>query len=235
METRIYIADISPLKNETIFAEYYDRVSVRRKEKVDRMYFQKDKCLSLGAGLLLRQACKDFGIDYQDVTFTENRYSKPFFNKSNIQFNLSHSGERAMCIMSESAVGCDVEQVGRPDLQIAQKYFSGYEYAEILSRADPMEQADCFYRLWTLKESFIKCIGEGLFLSLNEFTVLLDREPARIIQTIDEAAYSLGEYNRGDEYKYSWCLRNTKSGNAILPPPDVRVIDLSHSLCNHPT
>jgi len=218
-ETKIYIADTAPLQDEAVFAGYYKLASERRKEKIDRMRFLKDRCLSLGVEILLMEACKDFGVSYRDESVFTNRYSKPFFSHSKAQFNLSHSGERVMCIMSENPVGCDVEQTGRPNLKIAKRFFSDSETAEILSCAGPDAQAECFYRLWTLKESFIKCVGQGLFLPLDAFSISLEGDPRGRVQTIDGGVYSLGEYSPGDGFQYAWCMKHAENASGAPNAP----------------
>ena len=218
-ETKIYIADTAPLQDEAVFAGYYELVSERRKEKIDRMRFQKGRCLSLGVEILLMEACREFGVSYQEETVLTNRYSKPCFRRSGVQFNLSHSGERVMCMMSENPVGCDVEQTGRPDLKIAKRFFSDSEKAEILSCAGPDAQAACFYRFWTLKESFIKCVGQGLYLPLDAFSISLEGDPRGRVQTIDGVVYSLGEYNPGDGYQYAWCMKHAENASGASNAP----------------
>ena len=218
-ETKIYIADTAPLQDEAVFAGYYRLASERRKEKTDRMRFLKDRCLSLGVEILLMEACKDFGVSYRNETVFTNRYSKPFFSHSEVQFNLSHSGERVMCIMSENPVGCDVEQTGRPDLKIAKRFFSAFEIAEIQSCAGPEAQADCFYRFWTLKESYIKCVGKGLYLPLDAFSISLRGDPRGRTQCIDGGVYSLGEYSPGDGYRYAWCLKHAENASIAANAP----------------
>ena len=219
VETKIYIADTAPLQDEAVFAGYYRLVSERRKEKTDRMRFLKDRCLSLGVEILLMEACKDFGVSYRDETVFTNRCSKPFFSHSGVQFNLSHSGERAMCVMSENPVGCDVEQTGRPDLKIAKRFFSAFEIAEIQSCAGPEAQADCFYRFWTLKESYIKCVGKGLYLPLDAFSISLRGDPGGRTQCIDGSTYSLGEFSPGDGYRYAWCLKHAENASSAANAP----------------
>ena len=48
----------------------------------------------------------------------------------------------------------------------------------MLQQAPPSERARCFFRLWTLKEAYIKAIGKGLSAPLNSFAFTL--EPIRI-------------------------------------------------------
>lgn len=214
-ETQIYIANVTCLRDEKLFAEYYGAISRRRQAKINQMRFQKDKCLSLGAEVLLRQACRDFGINYQKASIAENPYGKPYFTDAGLKFNLSHSGERVMCIMSEQSVGCDVEQTEPPDLQIAERFFSAEEAAQILAQTAPDRQADYFYRIWTLKESFVKCIGNGLQTDLASFTVLINEDSVELRQNIAPGAYTIGECTWADNYRYAWCRR--KSDGEIDP------------------
>ena len=130
-----------------------------------------------------------------------------------------------MCIMSENPVGCDVEQISMPDIKIAKRFFSEPEIAKIVSYAGEKEQADCFFRFWTLKESFIKCVGQGLSVPLNEFTILLDREVAGIMQSIDDGFYSLGECNLDGGYKYAWCRRDPENASNAMTAPSLEEIE----------
>lgn len=80
-------------------------------------------------------------------------------------FNLSHSGHRVLAgLQAGGRIGVDVEEV-RPRRMlrdIAAHYFHPEEQA-LLNRAEDGEpDAEAFYRCWTLKEAFIKAIGEGL-------------------------------------------------------------------------
>lgn len=223
-ETQIYIANVTCLRDEKIFAEYYGAISRRRQEKINRMRFQKDKCLSLGAEVLLRQACRDFGINYQEASIEENPYGKPYFTDVELKFNLSHSGERVMCIMSEQNVGCDVEQLEPPDLQIAKMFFSSEETAQILAQTTPDKQADYFYRIWTLKESFVKCIGSGLQTDLASFTVLIKGKSVELKQNITSSAYAIGECTWADNYRYAWCRRKSDDEAELERTPEINFI-----------
>ena len=89
-----------------------------------------------------------------------------------LRFNISHTeGMVAVLVHGEADCGVDVEHTRRPvDLRsVSRRVFTAAEQAAVFSQ--PAEhQADRFYQLWTLKESFIKAKGKGFALPLKQFS-----------------------------------------------------------------
>ena len=80
-------------------------------------------------------------------------------DRPDLHFNLSHSGQWAMCALSDSSVGVDIETV-RPRRENLPAYvFKGTEYGRYLALGGDWS---AFYTLWTERESVIKYTGEGL-------------------------------------------------------------------------
>ena len=244
----VYTASIAPLYDDGLFSELYAQVSEIRQRKIDSMKFKKDKCLSLGVELLLMRACEDYGIDYysetsQDISTkttdcdaqargdSADLYlsDKPHFRSCSMHYNLSHSEERVMCIISEYPVGCDVELIRPIDMSIAKQYFSAQEYEAIMSCDEPRAREEMFYRFWTLKESFMKCTGLGFKLALDEFEIEIGDERsvsasreddekrvccmtkgARVLQNVDEADYLAREIELEGGYRYAFCVKCTR-------------------------
>jgi len=194
MRLKVYAADTSVLYDQTLFENLYGRVSEYRRRKTDKMRLKNDRCLSIGVEFLLMCACSDFGIDYGKMDMAENEFAKPEFKNGRLHFNLSHSGERAMCIMSDMPVGCDVEKIGPANMNIAKRFFSQDENESVKNNDD-------FYRIWTQKESYIKCTGLGMHTPMDEFSVLAVSKGAE---------YSLFAPDAIDGYRYAWCVRNLK-------------------------
>ena len=216
MSFRVYAADIEPLFEPELFSLVYGRVSPERREKTDRMRFQRDKCLSLGAEYLFLCSCADFGLDYASLRLKKGENSKPEIEGSSLQFNLSHSGKRAMCIMGEGSCGCDVEQLRPVKLEIAERYFAKSEYEYLISLpAEYREKA--FYRLWTLKESFLKCTGEGLSGGLSSFS--LSQDKLSLERPAGRGDFGFFEFDFNDGYAYSCCVEKADderiSGNEV--------------------
>lgn len=173
------------------------------------MKHQSGKCLSLGVGILLHKALADIGITNEPDEAELNKYEKPYYKEyPNVHFSLSHSGKMAMCVMAEALVGCDVEQVRDKNRDIAERFFTEEENQFIKAQPHSAEQKDMFFRLWTLKESFIKCIGTGLSTPLNEFSIIPEPEKITLTQSISSSEYNFVEINLDDGYKYSVCIKN---------------------------
>ena len=197
-----------------------DKVSDMRRNKAMSYRFMKDRCLSLGAELLLRDALCDFGIDRTEpLEFEYRKNGKPYlYGYDNIFFNLSHSGDYVMCVVSGSEVGCDIQKIDRADIRLAERFFTEREYHAIADLPTEEERTDMFYRYWTLKESFMKVTGLGMQLALDAFEIIFRESDntaksaegtsaARITltQSVDARAYLFTEYDSIPGYKAAIC------------------------------
>ena len=96
-----------------------------------------------------------------------------------LAFNISHTtGLVACAIGHDSQLGVDVEHCGR-DLDL--RGFSAANFAPAEQAAvDAAAEADLratFFRIWTLKEAFIKGLGLGLNLPLESFWFDMEAPP----------------------------------------------------------
>ena len=136
-----------------------------------------DRKLSLGAWRLMEDTLKQHGFSAENVTIGLN--GKP--ECEGVYFNLSHSGDMVLCAISDVPVGCDLERVTDAPLEVADRYFSEMERRYIDEARNHPEINRRFFRLWTMKESYMKMSGEGISISperieidLNALTVLRD-------------------------------------------------------------
>lgn len=210
MKTKVYVADISFLNDESNFENFLKFVPVYRREKALRFKFQKGRAQSLGVGLLLKIACKEFGIPDADENVAYGENEKPYFvNSPQVHFNLSHSEERAMCVMSSCEVGCDVEKVKRDRGKLAERFFMPHEVAWIKSFALPEEETLAFYRLWTLKECYMKVTGQGLSLSPELFSFSFgENGKISLVHGCARPEFTFREFNLGDSFRYACCIKN---------------------------
>ena len=98
-----------------------------------------------------------------------NTAGKPYFpDHPDLCFNLSHSGSRSLCALSDGPVGVDIETVRPRRALLPRAVLSDGEYAWFLARGGAWED---FYTLWTLKEAKVKAQGTGINRPARTITV----------------------------------------------------------------
>ena len=221
MNTRIYIADTAALEDPVLYEGFYAAMPLWRKEKIDALRLQRDKRLSLGAGVALQKALRDIGIQ-QMPAIACGANGKPYFPKRpELRFNLSHSNTKVMCALSDWGVGCDVERIASANLRVAKRFFSAREYDLLAAQSDEEEQKVLFCRIWTLKESFLKATGKGLSLPMNCFSVCPNGESIHFEQSFDSDFYDFFEMDVADGFRYACCLKHA----SFDEPPEIFRLD----------
>lgn len=198
MIIKSYLFDITQLNDEK-FNKLLNEVKEYRKDKIARLSLKESKYLSLAVELLIKKACEDFGIDYFNEEIVLNEHGKPSFKNFSYHFNTAHSGKYAFCVISDVKCGCDIENIKEYKERVAERFFTPKE-REYLQLSN--EKEDLFYRLWTLKESYLKCIGKGLSVPLNSFE-LVAKDNNIIIK--DKDNYQFFEFKH-DNYRLAICL-----------------------------
>ena len=201
--TKVYMTDAGALRDKDLFCRLYRAASPQRRKKTDGYVTEKDKRLSLAAEALLRAALRDNGITGYSIIYEKN--GKPYIEGKNIYFNLSHSETRVICAVSDKEVGCDTELITDIELEIADRFFYRAEKEYIDAITDMNEKKEAFFRLWTLKESFMKAVGMGMELELDSFCVNIENGNITLIQGVDDNRYYFKEYDLDDGYRYAVC------------------------------
>lgn len=112
MKTMIYTLDTKVLENKSLYDSCYGIVPDYRKKKIDAYTGEPEKRLCLGTGILLSYAIKQAGFSESALHIAYEESGKPYFiNDRNFHFSLAHSGDRAICAVSEESIGCDVEKL----------------------------------------------------------------------------------------------------------------------------
>ena len=224
MTTRVYIADISALKETSVFERFLGQVPEYRQKKAMSFKFPKGKMQSLGVGLLLQMACRDAGFDGADNHIAYGENGKPYLvDFQEVHFNLSHSGERVMCVISPFEVGCDVEMIKGDRGKLAERFFKSEESAWIKHFETLEAQSEAFYRLWTLKECYMKVTGRGLSLMPDMFALHMDElENVTLFHDGKRPEYSFREINLHDGYRYAYCIKN----DGFIAPSEIKCVDL---------
>jgi len=143
-------------------------------------------------GLLREILAAYVGKPAEAIRFRYGPQGKPYLpdgDNRRLQFNLSHSEHCAVyAIALDCEVGVDVEHIEKlPDMDsVARRFFSQAEVADLQS-VPPELHAQAFYNCWTRKEAYIKAVGSGLSLPLDQFRVsLLPGQPAALLSFEDD-------------------------------------------------
>jgi len=164
---KLYVADISNLPDPLSVPGELKKLPKERQQRIHHMKQEKSRKQSMGAGLLLQKVLALYHM--QDSQVFVDEHGKPRIE--GLEFNLSHSGNLVICAVSEQPVGCDVEEVRKAPKGVAERYFSCREQ-EYLSQFAEEEYDRAFFRLWTMKESYVKMTGEGLGMPFEEYEVV---------------------------------------------------------------
>ncbi len=159
---RVKLLNINFLNEESLFQKKLGQLSSHRINKVQKYHFLKDKKLSLGAGLALDCLLKQIGLNEKDMKYQIGKYGKlRFANYSNIHFNISHSGDYAICVIAPIEIGVDIEFLTDYQKKVAEQFCFSNEI-NFIENLPKEKRAAAFTRLWTLKESLLKNLGTGV-------------------------------------------------------------------------
>ena len=173
----------------------------------------------------------------REIVFTYGVHGKPrlasLHSGSQLEFNLSHSGMRALiAVASGFAVGVDIEEI--------QPAFATFDMAEIafsqnerdaLARLPQKQRVAAFFKCWTSKEAYIKGLGKGLAIPLSEFDVcVLPDVPARLVRPYadaqDQNIWSLRGLDAGQGYAAALAVSEIPTSIVVRPwifrPNDLR-------------
>jgi 4'-phosphopantetheinyl transferase len=118
-----------------------------------------------------------------EIVFSYGQQGKPAVEGNDLQFNLSHSGDRAVyAISAKFPVGIDIEHIHPlPAADLVDRFFSAQEQA-IFHRLPVDLQQAAFFHAWTQKEAYLKACGTGLNTPLHQIEVSIDpRTPPAIV------------------------------------------------------
>ncbi|KAA8784075.1 4'-phosphopantetheinyl transferase [Paenibacillus sp. 4624] len=174
MMITIQVLQVPSVIPEVCWDLFLSSVSEERRAQASRFIHLADTYRSVMGEVLARvKLSKLTGLGHGEITFTRNKYGKPALtHDADVQFNVSHSGDWVALITgSKDELGVDVEKIAPIDLQIAERFFSSSE-CQLLDGKPEVMKRETFYRLWTLKESYIKAVGMGLSMPLDSFAIL---------------------------------------------------------------
>lgn len=118
---------------------------------------------------LLRECLRTRGIDYvtDETPIVRGEHGKPSLAEyPEIKYNMSHADGIAVCLLSDRECGVDCEGVRPYRPNVVKRSFSDSE-KQLIENASEDERNLLFFRLWTLKEAYVKAIGIGISYPMN--------------------------------------------------------------------
>lgn len=214
----VYALDLEKVKDPKEYPEIFEGLPEYRRKKIESFRNPNGRRESFGAGILLQMVCSRHGRLDQEIS--EGEHGKPEID--GFYFNLSHSGNMVLCAVSENSVGCDIEKIETPTLKIAKRFFTENENI-YLDHFEENEKAEEFFRLWTMKEAYVKMTGEGLTCSLKDFEIQINDKIQIFRDQILQSCY-VREYSV-QGYKVSVCAAEHSFADDII------YLELENELC----
>ncbi len=213
----VYYRKVFSNLEDGAFERHLNKVEEARREKILRLKSREEQMRSLTAGCLLHAVlCEKmclsasisgpFQMEYQEK-------GKPFLtNRPDIHFNLSHSGSYVCCAAADEPVGVDIEKKADLKEKIAKRFFTWEDNQRLLD-AKPEEKKDLFFRMWSIKESYIKFTGQGMTKGLSSFEIDWKINAIFEKENIQPAAYFS---EKKDISGYSFCVCFQTPGQEVI-------------------
>ena len=164
---KIYYADTDVfVGNGDLIQKRLGEVDEERRERVMRARFDDVKADVLAGGLIIKAALND-ACGITDFQTTKNEFGKLYLaSHPEVFFNISHSGTKVICAVSDVECGIDIEDVNAPHdiMKLSSRFLSTLESDAVMMSENPNR---AFCRLWTLRESYVKMRGRGFDIGLS--------------------------------------------------------------------
>ena len=175
----IFVTKIDDGFIDNNFDILYESLYPARKEAVKKLKIKKTAYVSLTAGLLLAKAYEDiYDKAAKDIIIEKAEHGKPYIKgKEEFKYNISHSGDYVVLAYTTdeaiTSIGIDIEKIKTrdDDMKIANRFFTGEEMDYISEGLECSDVDTRFYKVWTMKEAFLKYTGMGLGQRLDSFSV----------------------------------------------------------------
>ncbi|MEM8613210.1 MAG: 4'-phosphopantetheinyl transferase superfamily protein [Cyanobacteria bacterium P01_H01_bin.105] len=157
-----------------------DILSEDELSRLHRYRFAVDQRKFSVARRSLRQILAGYSqIPPASLIFDYGPYGKPCLrNHDGLQFNLSHSGEYALCGVARQTVGIDIEQLRSMErLDGLIKRCLAPSEQQAISSVSSVQLSSAFLKYWTCKEAYLKATGQGISESLAAIEIDLAAIP----------------------------------------------------------
>ncbi|MBO6165866.1 MAG: 4'-phosphopantetheinyl transferase superfamily protein [Eubacterium sp.] len=199
------------------------RLPESRRAKAEKYNNPSVRAVSIAAGLLLGYAVKaETGYDADQYEIRESESGKPeiYVTDNAIHISISHSANYAAVVVADSPVGIDIEEKHDTEFRVTKRMFSEPDKERVFSSEDPDTE---FRQIWTEKEAYLKCTGEGISIPMKSF--FTDPESREVLRM-----------NKVENSGKADAVRNSEPAEYLptgyfISIPEARNKDFSISVC----
>lgn len=140
---------------------FYNKLYPLKKDRIAK-YVKEDKKLSSITGeIILDELIKEnYKTNYEELEFLVNENGKPYINNKPIFYNISHSYQYVIAIVSDHEVGVDIEKIRTTSKNSINQFATDKEKEYILSGNNDIYKR--LFEIYTLKEAYFKMKGTNL-------------------------------------------------------------------------
>lgn len=191
------------IKNANLF------LTVDERKRCDSFILPALKNRYLGSRILIKNLFATiFECSINDIEIGYSPTGKPYLNGrfSNFHFNYSDSQDLGIIAFSRSYhVGVDLEYFNKkPDVFDTLSIIATFSEKQWVLERDSYVR---YYKLWTLKEAYLKCIGTGLLGPLPEMSDILNKPLGELYALpMDNTIFLYSDFR--NDYMYSLVCRH---------------------------
>lgn len=157
----------------------YNRLPKERQERIDKLKNQQLREERILIGAFQQKVLSNVtGISIEEIAYQYNEQGKPELDLSRVTtkvegpfyFNMSHSGEYVVLAVSDHPIGIDVEYKTRNYEKVGKRCFHEKEWEQIINAPEELRE-QLFLKYWTMKEAYVKLLGEGMRISFSSFYI----------------------------------------------------------------
>lgn len=181
----IYCCRYDQIDDLQLLNQYYGLLNPAERQRWEWIRTEEGKqCFLLSRAMVRTLLGTAIGCSSAELIVAANTHGKPFIEQpaTRWRFNLSHSqGLITLVLAYDIVVGIDVECHYRntDTLQLARHFFHPLEILQ-LEGLPANKRRQHFFKLWTLKEAYVKALGRGLSYGLDSFSFTFQQTDSKL-------------------------------------------------------
>lgn len=216
-QVQVYVCPVSRVpQDHMVLSHYLGFLNAAEKLRYDQYHSHAARIFLISRALVKTVLADKLGISPHQVNIQLHPNGKPFVQGSKaVYFNLTHSADVIILAMTEEGeIGVDIEQVDREFewMRVDSVLdLSEIEWIKEKELTDSSSVYQRFFQIWTLKEAYIKCTGEGMSRHLKKLNFHVLPEHIQFLDSTNDARkteeYYFESYIYDSNFIFSICLQ----------------------------